>query len=121
MQILIKVKFVHVKGHQDTGSIMALLQLAWMNIKMDALAKDTIDHQKQGPTRYQLGKEHWVCYIDGRQQVKQLTTSLQEHINQQTLKEHWANKQQYKRGIAKMVDHEMVGQAIRSLPKKAQQ
>jgi len=76
MQIPIKVTFIHVKGHQDMGSIMALPQLAWMNIDMDGLAKDTIDLQKQGPIRYQLGKEHWVCYIDSRQQVKQLATSL---------------------------------------------
>jgi len=65
-QILIKVRFVHVKGHQDTGSITALPRLAWMNIEMDGLAKDTIDLQKQGPTRYQLGTEQWVCHIEGR-------------------------------------------------------
>jgi len=66
VQIPIKVTLVHVKGHQDTGSITALLRLAWMNIEMDGLAKAMIDMQKQGPAWYQLGKEQWVCHIEGR-------------------------------------------------------
>jgi len=77
-----EVKFEHVKGHQDTGCTMVLPQFAWMNIEMDALVKATIDHQTQGPTRYQLSDKQWVCYMAGRQQVKQITTALQEHINQ---------------------------------------
>jgi len=78
----IEVVFEHVKGHQDTRCTTALPQLVWMNIEMDALAKATIDLQAQGPTRYKLEEEQWICYIAGWQQVKQVTTALQEHINQ---------------------------------------
>jgi len=74
-----------------------------MNIEMDSLAKDMIDTEKQGPAWYQLGKEQWVCHIEGRRLIKELTTSLCKHINQRT------QKQRYKRGIAKMVDHKMAG------------
>jgi len=108
-QIPIKVTFVHVKGHQDTRSITALPRLVWMNIEIDGLAKDTIDMEKQGPARYQLGKEQWVCHIEGKRLIKELTTSLHKHINQRAIEEHWAQKQRYKRGIAKMVDHKMAG------------
>jgi len=40
--IPLKLRFKHVKGHQDQGLIMALPQLAWMNIEMDSWAKNTL-------------------------------------------------------------------------------
>jgi len=40
--LTLTISFIHVKGHQDQGIITALPRLAWMNIEMDALAKQTL-------------------------------------------------------------------------------
>jgi len=98
---------------------MVLTCTAWMNIKMDALAKAMLG-QNSGPQWYNLEGKPWTCYIEGHCQVKNTTTVLQSHINTIMIAEHWDKKQHYKTGYAEMVDYEMAGQAIRGLPKAQQ-
>jgi len=64
-ELPIKIKFEHVKGHQDSRQLTALTRLATMNVEMDAVAKQTIDAAAIGPKQYQLGHEPWVCYMGG--------------------------------------------------------
>jgi len=41
-QLLCKVEFTHVKGHQDNGLPMVLSREAWLNIEADLAAKKCI-------------------------------------------------------------------------------
>ncbi len=84
----IRFSFEHVCGHQDSGITTVLTRTAWMNIKMDTLAKATIG-QEIGPQKYQIAGEPWICYIKGHRQVKEVSTALRTHINTITIKEHW--------------------------------
>jgi len=69
-----------------------LPRTAWMNIKMDLLAKAMIDRSATGPQKYHIAGEPWICYIKGIQQVKQVITALRNHINTITVEEHWERK-----------------------------
>jgi len=62
--------------------------MAWMNIEMDLLAKATITRDAKGPPKYKLEGKPWICYIEGQQQIKNVSTTLCTHINTITIKEH---------------------------------
>jgi len=79
--IPVKFLFEHVQGHQDTGTPTVLPQMTWMNIKMDSLAKATIDRNAIGPQQYHLEDEPWVHSIQGQQQVRNVSMAIQTHIN----------------------------------------
>jgi len=80
-----------------------------MNIKMDLLAKATIDCSTISPQKYQIKGKPWVCYIDGQCQIKQVGMTLQMHINTIMIKEHWNKKQRYKQGQAHMINFKCAG------------
>jgi len=42
-KLRVQLNLEHVCGHQDDGIMTVLTRQAWMNIKMDKLAKQTID------------------------------------------------------------------------------
>jgi len=50
-KLLLELNFEHIKGHQDLGVRTVLPWVAWMNIEMDGLAKQTIDHQLARPSQ----------------------------------------------------------------------
>jgi len=52
-QILCKIKFLHVKGHQDNGHPMVLSQEAWLNIEADLATKNCISDTPQAMS-YQI-------------------------------------------------------------------
>jgi len=56
-QIPVKMTFEHVKGHQDNGQSLALSRLAWMNIEMDARAKQQAQSMYHGPDQYTIPYE----------------------------------------------------------------
>jgi len=95
---------------------MALTRQAWMNIEMDELAKQTIDHDADQPTRYCIPEEPWCCYIAGTRVVKNIEEKLRSHINNVIIEEHWDKKMRYKQGHKSMIDYEMARQAIRNSP-----
>ena len=102
----------HVQGHQDDGVTTVLTRQAWMNIKMDKLAKQTIDLEADRPTRYQIPGEPWCCYVAGSRLVKNIEEKLRSHINSITIEEHWDKKMCYKQGHKSMIDYKMAGQTI---------
>jgi len=44
-ELLLNLKFEHVKGNQDLGTPTALTQLASMNVEMDTVAKRKTNQQ----------------------------------------------------------------------------
>jgi len=102
----VDITFEHVKGHQDNSQSLALLWTTWMNIKMDAWAKQKAQTPYQGPAQYNIPFKGWRCKIQGQRQLKNLLISLQDHINGITIQQHWATKRQYGHGTANMVDWE---------------
>jgi len=50
--------------------------VAWMNIKMDGLAKQTIDHKQMWPSRFRIPREQWTCYIAGVCIVKNIAETI---------------------------------------------
>jgi len=66
----IQVIFKHVKGHQDNGQIMALPQLAWMNIEMDSCAKQKVSLEGTKTLKDDIPYEGWTCSIKGKRIVK---------------------------------------------------
>jgi len=115
-QLPIKITFEHVKGHQDNGQSLALSWTAWMNIKMDARAKQWAGTSFQGPDQYTIPYKGWKCAIHGYCVIKKLQTMLHEHINRIALQQHWASKNCYSKGTAYMVDWDAADQAMRTLP-----
>jgi len=77
----IHVSFQHMKGHQDTGQMMVLLCLAWMNIEMDACTKQKVLEDNPLGSFYTIPHEGWVCSIDGKRVIKHLQTALWTHLN----------------------------------------
>jgi len=71
----------HVKGHQDNGEITALMQDATLNIEADALAKAKLSRYMPGPQVYTLPFVYGACYVGGWQVVKNIQTTLRNHIN----------------------------------------
>jgi len=63
-----------------------------MNLEMEKVAKQTIDIGTQGPARYQILGEPWVCYVSSDQLTTKLVTKLREQVNKITIKAHWHKK-----------------------------
>ncbi len=115
-ELPVQITFEYVKGHQDNGQSLALSWTAWMNIEMDAWAKQKAQIPHQGPVQYDIPSEGWGCEIQGKRQPKNLLNALQEHINGITIQEHWATKWQYGHRTANMVDWEATDTAMRASP-----
>jgi len=62
----VMITFEHVKGHQDNGQSLALSRTAWMNVEMDARAKQKAQTPYQGPVQYKIPFEGWRCKIQGQ-------------------------------------------------------
>jgi len=120
-EIPLKLKFWHVKGHQDSGQITALSREAWMNIAMDEDTKKKVSTDKIPDQQYSLLHEGWICYLEGVRIVKNLTTALRNQLNGPILLNHWATTHRFQLGAAKMVDWEMADNAMNMLPKAQQQ
>jgi len=112
----IQLKFEHAKGHQDTIQSLALLHTAWMNIKMDAKAKQQAKIPYHGLSQYTIPYEDWQCLIQGQCIIKQLPSKLREHINEITIQNHWAKKHRYNKGTAHMSNWDTANQAMQSIP-----
>jgi len=89
----VHVTFKHVKGHQDSSQTMVLTREAWMNIKMDLIAKQKVI--VDGPKRQLHGMpyEGWVCSVEGNCMVKNLMTVLHTYLNGGPILHHWEVKQ----------------------------
>jgi len=65
-----------MKGHQDSGQIMALPREAWMNIAMDEKAKKKVSLDKLPDQQYSIPYEGWICLLEGTRITKNLTNTL---------------------------------------------
>jgi len=106
-QLPLAINFQQVKGHQDCGQITVLPCIAWMNIKMDGMAKTTVSIDGPSEQIEATPYEGCVCSIEGRRIVKNLTAALCTHLNGPIILNHWANKQQFKTGMDQHINWEM--------------
>jgi len=83
------IELAFVRGHQDTGQVMALTRDAWLNIEADLMAKTKASNPYTGPLIYKLPGNAWGCYAGGKQVVKQLTSTLQSFVNGIECLEYW--------------------------------
>jgi len=93
-----------MKGHQDNGLTMVLPREAWMNIEMDEDARKKVSMNVPPNQPYSILYEGWICYLEGIWITKHLTETLQKHLNQPILLNHWAATQRYSSGAEKMID-----------------
>ncbi len=116
----ITLSFRHVKGHQDSGLTTVLSQEAWMNIKMDEVAKRKVSIEEPSKQPYSIPYEGWICYLEGTRITKNLTETLRKHLNRLILLNHWAATHRYSVGAEKTIDWDMAEKAINSMPKAKQ-
>jgi len=109
-----------MKGHQDSGTPMTLMQLASMNVEMDLAAKQMINKKIVSPVQYCIPGELWCCYIAGQWLTEQVATPHHKHINWILIKEYWDKKVHYKEGHKSMINYKMTSWAIQGLPKGQQ-
>jgi len=65
-QTPISSSIIHVKGHQDLGTMMVLSRLAMMNIRMDKIAKHTANTNKMQKGFNTILEKPWNCAIGGK-------------------------------------------------------
>jgi len=92
-----------------------------MSIVMDEEAKKKVSMDKLPGQQYSILNEGWICFIESVRITKNLTNTLQTHLNGPILLNHWATSQWYKPGVEKMIDWEMADKTINTLPKAKQQ
>jgi len=69
-QLLCRVKFIHVKGHQDNGLPTVLSREAWLNIEADIAAKNQISTTQLTSTTGTLPFESWGLKIKNIKIIK---------------------------------------------------
>jgi len=74
------VSWHHVKWHHDWKCISALKQDAWMNIKVDKLEQEAIQHVTPSPCVYWIPYSSWVCYFDKMWLVKQFKSQIWTYV-----------------------------------------
>ncbi len=114
--IPLKLIFEHVKGHQDQGLITALPRLAWMNIEMDALAKNKLLLATAHNQLEKIPFESWTCSIEGRRTIKHLPLALRRHLNGQIILNHWATRTWFSPKIADTIDWASAEGAMNGMP-----
>jgi len=87
-----KIKFVHVKGHQDNGYPMDLLHKAWLNIETDSAAKSQILETPAKMLGQELSFEPWRLVINNEKIVKLHKCSIQAIMNGPAAKSYWTAK-----------------------------
>jgi len=65
-------RLIHMKGHQDSGSMTVQPRTAWMNIEMDTVAKQKVDNTQMNSRPWQTPGEPWSCQIAGHKLVKNI-------------------------------------------------
>jgi len=116
LSLPLQLLFKHVKGHQDTGSPTVLTWLAWMNINMDMQAKGKLLSPGSTQLVFSIPFKGWTCTIEGQRIIKNITTSLWQHLNSKIILNHWAMREQFTLQVSKMIDWEASGKAMNSLP-----
>jgi len=114
--IPIKLRFEHVKGHQDQGVITALPRLAWMNIEMHLRAKHTLLSTELNDIQDKIPFEGWTCLIEGWHVVKHLTAALHRHLKGKTLLNYWRTKERISQQVEQTIDLESAEKAMNKLP-----
>jgi len=117
----LKTSFIHVKGHQDQSMIMALPQLAWMNIEMDSLAKQKLSQAERITMNDQIPFNGWTCRIEGQCIIKHLPKALCCHLNGKIILNHWATKSRFSTKATQAVDWESAEKVMNQLPQSKRQ
>jgi len=114
-QIIWKLNFQHVRGHQDQGHPMVLTREATLNVEMDKRAKAKLTESK-GTLPMDIPFEGWTCYIGSKNIIKQWALKLREHINGTKLLHHWNQRKRFREGRAKQVDWDAMHKAMTEVP-----
>ena len=118
----IKLKFRHVKGHQDDVCDAVLDEWAELNIAMDDGAKEHWHRCKDrqvGPP-YIFG-EPWPLWVAGRKVTKELVTTVVDHIDGQKVCDYWASKDRFQKVPCTAVHWEAVGKAMQEASRTRRQ
>jgi len=109
-----------MKGHQNSGQMMVLPCLAWMNIEIDKRAKQKVLEGNPAHGRG-LPYEGWVCRIEGIRVINHLTIALHTQLNGKPLLNHWMLKNCFQKGQVANVNWDMAARATQVLPWVQQQ
>jgi len=91
-QSALTINWHHVQGHQDGCLITALAQDVWLNIEANSLAKTTVNLMYQGPNKFHLPREGWVWSIGSKWIVKQMASTVWDHVNGHPAEKYWKTK-----------------------------
>jgi len=117
----LQISFTHIKGHQDQGLITALPRLAWMNIEMDALAKQKLSQGERITMTDQIPFKGWICRIEGQRVIKHLPKALYRHLNGKIILNHWATKSRFSAKATQAVNWASAEKAMNQLPQSKRQ
>jgi len=106
----------HIKGHQDNGEIMVLTQDASLNIEADALAKAKLACYVPGLKTYVLPLAYGACYVGGRRMVKNVSSTLRNHINGLPAIKYWQQRCSITSAIWATIDWPLYQCAMSEIP-----
>jgi len=110
------IELVFVRGHQNTGQPMVLTHNAWLNVKVDQLAKQKVIIPHTGLLVYKLPGNKWGWYTETKHIVKQVTATLQMFINGWECQEYWAMHKNLSPKQLMEVYWMPLGRAMQSVP-----
>jgi len=91
-QMACKIKFLHIKGHQDNGHPMVLLREALLNIESNLAVKSHICNSPPENFYQSLPYEPWCLLINNAKIVKYHQCAIQEAMNRLAAKQYWTTK-----------------------------
>jgi len=104
-------RLIHMKGHQDTGTMTVLPRTAWMNIEMDTAAKKKVEKTQTKNGAWHIPGEPWSCCIAGRKLVKNIKKQLREHMTTEPIMDYWKSKGR-EAAPGMIIDWDSMGQAM---------
>jgi len=91
-QMACKIKFLHVRGHQDNRHPMVLSREAWLNIETDLAAKNCISNFTPETSYQPLPFEPWCLIINNVKIVKHHQQAIHVAMNGPAAKQYWTTK-----------------------------
>jgi hypothetical protein len=106
----------HVRGRQDRDKAHQLDQWERLNIEVDAEVRGFLHTAKRIPRHYIIGLEPWSLWYN-KEKLSKIPSILYDLVHSREARPYWKNKNKVPEGIINVVYWEVIGQALRELPR----
>ena len=115
----IKIKYQHVKGHQDTRTTHALTLMEKLNCYVDMRAGEYREKIEQSP-HYKYSSLHyfsnWYCQIDGHIITSKIDKTITDHIYSTKMRNYLHHNKGYTENAFNFIDWDAIESATKMLP-----